>query len=202
MTQKNSIQKLYENPKSKGFIYHLIQAYLPVDKPSKIFDFEEGQKHKCNICGQKLFSIGEYMVGVNQKFDDISSDMGDYLKRTLVNGEEAKREEHPIIKHVIGDKVIGWTGEKTNTVLCLSCIRDILELAQNGILTGDKNITWITKKIQRNEFFSRFQESPHLNDEDKQTAVIHKNMENKKVTTFGDLEALQELKRKMEEASK
>lgn len=142
MNEKNSIQELYDNPKSKGFVNHLIQSYLPLNKPSKIFDFEKGQKHKCSICGQKLFSTVEYLAGVQEKFNDIS----------------------------------------------------------NGILRDDKNIIWLTKKMQRAEFFSHFENSPHLNDTEKnQTMEIKKRVEKKKVATFGDLEVLQDLKKKMED---
>ena len=189
MSEKSTIEKLYDDPKAKGFVNHLIQSYLPVDKPLKIWDFKSGQKHSCNVCGQKLFSVGEYMVGVANKQEEIMTDMGDFLKRTLIEGEEIKREEHPIIKHVIGNKVIGWTGEKTDTTLCMQCIKDILSLAQNGILRDDKNIVWLTKKMQRSRFFSQYYESDKIN---------HQEIEKKKVATFADLGILQQLKEKME----
>jgi len=203
MSEKSAIQKLYDDDKARGFVNHLLQSYLPVDKPLKIWEFQKGQKHSCNVCGQKLFSVGEYFEGVGEKQEEIQKDMGDFLKRTLVEGESMKREDHPIIKHVVGNKVIGWTGEKTDTTLCLSCIKDLLDLAQNGILRGDKNIVWITKKMQRSRYFSQYYESDNINKSEKEAVKqIHKAAEKKQVTTFADLGVLQQLKEKMEKESK
>lgn len=185
-----SIQKLYEDSKSKGFVNHLIQSYLPVDKPLKIWEFKRGQKHQCNVCNnQKLFSIVEYFEGIGEKFQEISNDMGDFFKRAIVD-KEPIREDHPIIKHVIGDKVIGWTAEKTDTCLCMKCIKDLLDLTQTAILMGDKNIIWLTKKMQHSKFFNKIYE-----DNDKEN--LPKKMEEKKITTFADLGVLQDIKKKM-----
>jgi hypothetical protein len=201
MSEKTPIEKLYAEKKAKGFVNHLIQSYLPVDKPKKFWEFKKGQKHKCNVCGQKLFSVSEYLVGVNQKHQEIADDFSDFMRRTLIEGEEVRREDHPIIKHVVGDKVIGWTGEKTDTTLCLSCIKDLLDLTQNGILRGDKNIIWLTKKMQRSRFFSAVQENDNVSENNKEKVKeIHKKVEkNKKVTTFADLGVLQDIKKQMEE---
>jgi len=197
MSDKSAIAKLYEDPKAKGFVNHLIQAYLPVNKPTKVWEFQRGQKHSCNVCGQKLFSVEEYFKGIGEKQAEIHEDMGEFLRKTLVEGEEVKREDHPIIKHVIGNKVIGWTGEKTDTTLCLQCIKDILDLAQNGILRNDKNIVWLTKKMQRSQFFSQIYENNNVSSEDKKEAKnIHQRAEKQK-TTFADLGVLQQIRDKM-----
>jgi hypothetical protein len=75
-----------------------------------------------------------------------------------------------------------------------------LDLTQTGILLGDKNINYQVKQMQRDMVFNTFQESPKLDDEDKKkVSEIKKRVDkDRKVTTFGDLEALQELKKKME----
>jgi len=199
MSQKTNIEKLYEDPKAKGFVNHLIQAYLPVNKPQKFWEFKKGQKHNCNVCGQKLFSISEYLVGVNQKHEEIRNDFSEFMRRTLVEGEEIKREDHPIIKHVIGDKVIGWTGEKTDTTLCLKCIKDLLDLAQNGILRGDKNIIWLTNKMQRSQYFSTIQKSEKVSIQEKEQVKEIENRVDKKKVTFADLGVLQDIRKKLVE---
>lgn len=199
MAEKTTVEKLYDDSKSKGFVNHLIQSYLPVDKPIKIWEFKKGQKHSCNVCGQKLFSMAEYFNGISEKEKEIRNDMSDFLQRALIKGETIKREEHPIIKHVVGEKIIGWTAEKTDTTLCLSCIRDLLNLAQNGILRNDKNIVWITKKMQRSRYFSQYYESEKIDSTEKDIVKqIHKAADKKQVTTFADLGVLQKLKEKME----
>lgn len=192
------IEKLYNNPKSKNFVNHLILAYLPVYKVKKLFSFNDNN-HKCSICKQSLFSIDEYFNGVSEKKDDIFNEMSDYLIKS-VNGEKVKREDHPMIKHVIGNRVIAFTGNKTNTHLCLNCVKDLLEFTQNKLLVNDKNITWIINKMKREELFSNFYDSPNLSsNEKKEVTKIHKKIENspKKKATFADLGVLQKLKEKM-----
>lgn len=194
--EKTKIEELYNEKKTRGFINHLIKSYLPLNKVTKIWDFDKGQSHKCNVCGQKLFSIADYFNGLGEKQKEIFRDMGEFVKKT-VSGEELKRSDHPIVKHIIGDKVLGWTGDNTDTILCKQCVEDLLSLTQNGILRNDKNIIWLTNKMRRSEFFNQFENSS-LPESDKEEAKnIHKKVEKKKVT-FADLGVLQELKEKME----
>ena len=56
--EKTAIQKLYEDPKSKNFVNHLIGAYLPINKPTKVWEFEDKKPHKCNVCGHDLIDLG------------------------------------------------------------------------------------------------------------------------------------------------
>ena len=188
---------MYENEKAKGFVNHLIRAYLPVSKVEKVWDWKPGQKHVCNVCAQKLVSIGE-LLGAAQKPEFMDNFM-DNLKKQ-VSGEELKREDNPYIKAVGKDKVQGMTGKKTDTCMCMRCVQDLLDLTQTGILMGDKNINYQVKQMQRDQVFGTFQDSPHLDDQDKQKAkeIKKKVDKDRVVTTFGDLEALQALKKKME----
>ena len=84
----------------------------------------------------------------------------------------------------------------------MGCIQDLLDLAQSGLLTGDKNIVWRVNKLRREETFDVFKESERLQPEEKkQVEEIEKRVEKsqeKKITTFGDLKVLQDLKAKME----
>ena len=84
----------------------------------------------------------------------------------------------------------------------MGCIRDLLDLTQTGLLTGDKNLTWRVNKLRREETFDVFKESEKLKPEEKeQVEEIEKRGErspDKKITTFGDLKVLQDLKAKME----
>jgi hypothetical protein len=73
------------------------------------------------------------------------------------------------------------------------------------LLMEDKNIVYQVKKMQRGQMFSSFTSSPSLNpSEVKVVEKIQKKIENnpKHVTTFGDLEVLQQLKKKMEDDEK
>lgn len=199
--EKSAIEKLYEDPKAKGFVNHLIGAYLPVSKPTKIWEFDKGQKHKCNVCGAKLMSISDVLGGMIKNDEKLRAEFGPFLRKQI-NGEEIKIEDHPMYKHVTQGRTLGWQGEKTDTTLCLNCIQDLLNMVQMGLLHGDKNINWRVNKLRREEVFDVFKSSDNLNVEEKEKVEqIEKRVERsqkKKVTTFGDLQVLQELKAKME----
>jgi hypothetical protein len=194
---KTKIQELYENEKAKGFVNHLIRAYLPVHKIEKVWDWKPAQKHKCNVCEQKLVSVGE-LFSVTQS-ETFKKDFVDNLKK-MMSGEVKKPEDNPYVKAIGKDKVMGFTGQKTDTCMCNQCCQDLLDMTMTGVLMGDKNINYQMKQMQRDEVFDTFEESPNLDKQDKQKAkeIKKKVDKDRVVTTFGDLEALQELKKKME----
>jgi hypothetical protein len=199
--EQNAVQKLYAEPKAKGFVNHLIGSYLPIYKASKVWNFKSGQKHKCNICGRALLDIQEAFTNLSKNDEKLKEEFLPFLQKQ-VNGEEIKLEEHPFYKYVTKGKAQAWTGEKTDTLLCIQCITDLLDLVQTGLLTDDKNISWRVNNLRRKEVFDVFKESPVLDKEDKEKVEkIEKRVERspeKKITTFGDLKVLQDLKAKME----
>jgi hypothetical protein len=196
---KTKVQELYENPKAKGFVNHLIRAYLPVNKIEKVWGWEKNHKRTCNVCGQKLVSVGELLEAV--KKPEFMENFIDNMKKS-VNGEEIKREDNPYLKAVGTDKVQGYTGQKTDTCMCHQCCQDLLNLVTNGMLCGDKNLNYQVNQMRRDEVFNHFSESPNLVEQDKKKVedIKKKVDKDRKITTFGDLEALQELKKKMERA--
>lgn len=194
--EKTAIQKLYEDPKSKNFVNHLIRAYLPINKPQKVWEFEDKKPHKCNVCGHDLIDVGTVM-GKMMTSEEYKKD---FMKPILdsIKGKETKREDHPMIKHITHGAILAWQGEKTTTYLCQECIGDLLGLVQNGILWGDKNLIWITNQMRRDQVFTHFKESPKLDDQEKAEVKEIEKKADKKKMTFGDLEVLQQLKAKLE----
>lgn len=205
MSEENAIQKLYAEKKSKGFVNHLIGAYLPINKVEKVWTFKGSQRHKCNVCGTKIFDIETAFQNMRKNDEKIQAEFGESLRKQI-NGEETKLEEHPMYKYVTQGAVQAFTGNKTDTCLCMSCVRDLLDMVQTGILTGDKNITWLVNKMKRDETFDVFKNSERLQPEEKKVVgEIQKRVEKsqeKKITTFGDLQVLQDLKAKMESNGK
>jgi len=195
--KKTKIQELYDNPKSKGFVNHLIRSYLPTNKIEKIWDWEKDQKPVCNVCGQKLVSIGELFAA--SQTEQFKKDFIEGIKKDL-SGEERTREDNPYIKAIGKDKVAGFTGQKTDTCMCHQCCQDLLNLVTNGMLCGDKNLNYQVKQMQRDQVFNTFIESPAIDDEAKEKVKEIKKKVNKdrKITTLGDLQVLQDLKKKME----
>jgi hypothetical protein len=200
--EQNAIQKLYADPKAKGFVNHIIGAYLPINKIEKVWVFKSSQKHKCNICGQKLFDIQTVFENMQKNDEKLRAEFHESIMKQI-NGEEVKLEEHPMYKYVTQGAVQAFTGQKTDTCLCNNCIRDLLEMVQTGLLMDDKNIVWLINRMRRTEVFDVFKNSEKLSTDDKKEVErIEKKVERseeKKITTFGDLEVLQKLKAKMEE---
>jgi len=191
------IQELYDDPKSKGFVTHLIRAYLPVYKSVKMWEFKKNQKPFCNVCNHKLIGLGEVLGGMYGL--DKEEMQGDFAKfiRDELSGKETG--PNPMLKHLKG-RILAWTGEKTDTCLCLECIQDLLKVFLFAISDGDKHMVWLSNQMQRDQVFQTFDESPSLNEDEKdQVKEIKKKVDkDKKITTFGDLKVLQELKKKME----
>jgi len=199
--EQTAIQKLYLDPKAKGFVNHLISAYLPISKIEKVWNFSKDQKPRCNVCSQKLFDIQTAFENMQKNDANIRTEFHQTLLKQ-VNGEEVKLEDHPMYKYVTQGAVQALTGKETNTCLCNQCIKDLLDMVQTGLLMDDKNIVWIINKMRRTEVFDTFRASEKLNPEEKKEVDrIEKAVEKspvKKITTFGDIEVLQQLKAKME----
>lgn len=194
--EKTKIQKLYEDPKSVKFVNHLIRSYLPIHKPTKVWQFDVEGDVKCNVCGHKLIDMST-VLGRMQT--------GDYIKdfidemRKDINNEAIDYGDRAIIKHVTHGAILAWQGENTTTHLCQRCIQELLEMVTLRLLHGDKNIVWLTNKMRRDEVFNHFSTSDKLNESDKETVkTIQKKVDRTKHATFGDIEALQQLKTKME----
>ena len=200
--EQNAIQKLYADPKAKGFVNHLIGAYLPVHKPTKVWTFKHGQKHKCNICATKVFDIETAFNNMKRNDEKIQAEFGETLRKQL-KGEEVKIEEHPMYKYVTQGALPAWTGEKSDTVLCMHCITDLLDLVTLGMMEGDKNILWMVNKLKKqdpnwlNSGFSNRTDPVEKELVEEIDKGVQKSQE-KVVTTFGDIPALQALKEKME----
>lgn len=194
--EKTPIQKLYEDPKSRNFVNHLIRSYLPVFKPQKVWAFEDNKPHKCNVCNHELIDLGT-VIGRMQSSDEFTKAMIEDMRKGL-SGEEIKYEDRAIIKHITHGAIMAWKGEKTTTYLCQDCIKNLLDLVTTGILMGDKNLTWIVNQTRRDQVFNTFKESPVIDEEEKKKVEVIKKKADQKKMTLGDLGVLQALKEKME----
>jgi len=192
------IHELYEDEKSKKFVNHLIKSYLPINKPQKVWEFEDKKEHSCNVCGHKLIDMGTVM-GKMMSSKEFMKDSIDQMKIRVFGEEEIKYEDIAIIKHITHGAILAWQGEKTTTYLCQPCIQDLLEMVSTKLLTGDKNIVWITNQMRRDQIFNSFKENPVLDKQEKEKVEEIKYRADKRKATFGDLEVLQKLKEKMDE---
>ncbi|HRT03985.1 MAG TPA: hypothetical protein P5513_08610, partial [Candidatus Diapherotrites archaeon] len=121
--EQNTIERIYNNPKARGFFNHLVRSYVPISKTKKVLNFKEGEKHECSICGKKLFDIQSLFNIIKDKSDKILMDYVDFLKKQS-NGDEINSDNPPIYEYIPKDSVQAWTGENTNTFLCIDCVED------------------------------------------------------------------------------
>jgi len=187
------LDELYSNPKSKKFLNHLIQAYLPIDKAVKVWEKPQS-KFRCVLTNAPLISISEALAGMSS--EEFKTDFMNHLK-AWANSDSSV--ENPVKKMLAG-KVLGFTGEDTTTFMSQEAYQSFYDWVVNKMLHGDKHINWLIKSM-RNDSFVKRAESVANDDESKQVLATMKNniKETQKVTTtFGDLTALQELKAKFE----
>jgi hypothetical protein len=83
--EKTAIQKLYDDPKARNFVNHLIRSYLPVYKPAKVWEFEDKKSHKCNVCNHDLIDLGT-VIGRMQTSEDFMKDTIEDLKKRNSGG--------------------------------------------------------------------------------------------------------------------
>lgn len=191
------LDKLFEDEKSRNFINHLVRSYLPIGKADKVWEKPKG-KFRCVLTNTPLISIGELMDGMNS--EEYKQDFLSHLKTFT---SEEKNTEHPIKKFLNG-RVIGFSSEKTDTAMCQEAYQAFYDWVITKMLTGDKHINWLVNSMKRNSFIDRAEEL--ATDDESKAALkrIKKSSKNgKKATTkLGDLDALQQLKNKMEESEK
>lgn len=187
------LDELYSNPKSKKFLNHLIQSYLPIDKAVKVWEKPQS-KFRCVLTNAPLISISEALAGMTS--EEFKNDFMNHLK-AWANSDSSI--ENPVKKMLAG-KVLGFTGEDTTTFMSQEAYQSFYDWVVNKMLHGDKHINWLIKSM-RNDSFVKRAESVANDDESKKALATMKNniKETQKVTTtFGDLTALQELKAKFE----
>jgi len=195
--EKNRIQKkldeLFENPKSKNFLNHLIRAYLPIGKAVKVWDKPE-KKFRCVLTNAPLISIGEALDGMQT--EEFKADFHTHLK-AWVNGNQ--EVQSPMVKMLNG-KVLGFTGDDTTTYMSQEAYQEFYNWVVSKMLSGDKHINWLINSMQKDQFVKRAESVASDDVQKKALKAIKKSIKNHKraTTTLGDLGVLQELKAKLE----
>jgi hypothetical protein len=191
------LEEMYRGEKSKKFLDHLIRAYFPVNKVEKVWDKPKG-RFKCAITNLSLVSVQEAFEVQSSK--EYFNDMMNHIKSGFSGNTE--EIEHPNIK-AFGDRKMGLTSKDTDTFLAFPVYQVFYDWLVNKLFKGDKHIYWILKQIQADMFFDKVRK---VSDNKKQTEndikKVKKVFQKRKVTTFGDLEALQRIKAELEKEEK
>jgi hypothetical protein len=185
-----ALDKMLTNPKSRGFINHLVRSYVPISNVEKVWDTPE-KDFKCVLTREQLFSVGDIMKGIQT--EEFKADFMTNLKSIF----SEDKTENPIAK-LIGEKKMGVTGKDTTTYMSYPAFQDFYNWVITKALNGDKHINWLLGSIRRASFMERAEKI--------QDAGVQKKVENlKKVATsnssytLGDAsDVLLKLKAKLE----
>jgi hypothetical protein len=185
-----ALDKMLTNPKSRGFINHLVRSYVPISNVEKVWDTPE-KDFKCVLTREQLFSVGDIMKGIQT--EEFKADFMTNLKSIF----SEDKTENPIAK-LIGEKKMGVTGKDTTTYMSYPAFQDFYNWVITKALNGDKHINWLLGSIRRASFMERAEKI--------QDAGVQKKVENlKKVATsnssytLGDAsDVLSKLKAKLE----
>jgi len=215
------IEEIYGQEKGKNFITHLLRSFLPINRSKFMFELNKDKKMICAITGSKLICRAEVMKFQLDNVDVILKNFSDRLLQ--------KTTENVVINNFKG-KFMAIECESSNRLLTLTAVEQLFNFSATELLKGNKHIEFILRDEQKKEMAKTKTEtdSEHYSEWNKikqfpttdeikpkkfnlKTPEKFKNTEKPKfekpkekelVSTFGDLAALQNLKKKLEEEGK
>jgi hypothetical protein len=186
-------------PTGKNFITHLLRAYFPIGKAQKVLDTPKGKVMKCAITGQKLMAADEIFYALHNADGQFMKDMVKHMQ-FQINPENKSEIEHPLAK-ITNGRLLGLTGEKTDTYLCHEALQELFNWYATKILMGDKHVNWVIKDMQRQAVIQQVREKlPDAEDQKKIDRVEQLSKKPKRATmSLGDLHVLTELHEKLKQ---
>lgn len=185
MTQQeihDSLDAMLANPKSRGFINHLVGAYFPIDKTEKVWD-KPNRPFKCAITKVDLFSAQDLLEGIQT--EAFKTDFMNNLKDIL--NENVDRSS-PLVK-LVGERELGLTGADTTTFLSYNAFQELYNWVTTKLLKGDKHINWLLKSLNKKAFSGRVETLQHQ-------GVIEKKPSLAASYTLGETDAFKKLREK------
>lgn len=186
------IEEVYNDEKGKGFITHLIRSFLPINRSTFMLFKDEKKKMRCALTNTPLICKEELAQFQIENSEQILKNMTDrLLGRTTEN----------IVYEKFKGKVLAVECEKSDKLLCLPVVQQLLNFASTEMLKGNRHIEHILKdeRIKEGKLIdtsSRKPNSHHQKQEERKRVVIQAT------TSLGDFEALKNLKSKLDNGSK
>lgn len=183
------LDKMYQDQKSKNFVLHLIRAYMPLNKVSKVFmKPEKLSKFKCALTGTKLISIDEIFEIMNS--EEYHESFIDDLKYNT--GLQEKPDDYkPTLLKLSKGRLMGFQGRDTTTYLCQEAAQCLYDWVSNKIIQGDGKINWTLRQMQEDHFNKA---NPFSKKKPKNKP---RNQNKRAKTSLGDIDALKKLKEKL-----
>ncbi len=187
------IEEIYHSEKGKNFIIHLLRSFFPIYKSTYLCDTPKNGEIKCCITGEKLSSK---QMGMEIMMSDEMKDV--FIDRLKAAANEEEYEFPKEIKDKIYPLAISC--ERSDKYLSKEAFQELLNFYQNTILMGDKKIEWISNNERAKEVVQKGKDENIIQTK-KEEKAVHKVIEHTKAT-FGDIQALQDLKKKLENEEK
>jgi hypothetical protein len=201
------IEQIYGQEKGKNFITHLIRSFLPINGSKFMFELNKDKKMICAITGSRLICRAEVMKFQLDNVDVILKNFSDRLLQ--------KTTENIVIDNFKG-KFMAIECESSNRLLTLTAVEQLFNFSATELLKGNKHIEFVLRDEQKKEmakdsealkidFLTKYKKADDKKKEQKpleSKPKFEKPKEKEVFSTFGDLAALQDLKKKFEEENK
>jgi len=180
------IEEIYKSEKGKSFITHLTRSFLPVNRSIFMLSNEKRKLMKCAITGTPLIHKEELIKFQLENVDAILKNFGD---RLLGNATE-----NTVLDNFKG-KLLAVESEKSDKLLCLQAVQQLLNFAASEYLKGNKHIGYVIKEERKKELVNKQENTGGktlVHQHQSKPSVVHST------TKLGDFDVLQKLKDKLD----
>jgi hypothetical protein len=197
------IEEIYNSEKGKNFITHLIRSFIPVHRSAFMIDNERKKVLVCAITGTPLVTKSEIVQFQVNNVKDVTKNMVDRaLGKTTSN----------VVLDAFEGKLLAVECEKSDKLLCQPAHMQLQNFCATELMKGNKHIRYlIADERNKEERSNRPANNPSNNPSNSHSdklpngesqsrvsahGVVHSNK--KAAFSLGDLDALKELKQKLE----
>jgi hypothetical protein len=200
------IEEIYAQEKGKNFITHLLRSFLPINRSKFMFELNKDKKMICAITGSRLICRAELKL---HDLDDFDANFSERILEVIVT-------KNPLTENFKG-KFVAIECEGSNRLLTLTAVEQLFNFSATELLKGNKHIEFVLRDEQKKEiakkdsepikidFLTKYKKADDKKKEQKpleSKPKFEKPKEKEVFSTFGDLAALQDLKKKFEEENK
>lgn len=152
------LEKLWKGEKSKGFMKHLIWAFLPYTVLEKVWGddaTEEKLDKECCLCRRKIISVAEAVEKAGEKaVENIRNQLKFEMdNKDRLDTEVFKKEYAEFLNKMgedtFGKKKFGWKSPESTKVLCFPCYQVFYNWVAERILRGDKSVNGVVNRRMR-----------------------------------------------------
>ena len=182
------IAEIYNTEKGKPFITHLTRSFLPVSRSTFMLQNDKNKKMKCAVTGTPLIHKEELIKFQVENVDAILKNFGDRLLGTTSDN---------IVLDNFKGKLLAVESEKSDKLLCLQAVQQLLNFAASEYLKGNKHIGYVIKDERKKEEQKQGINTPSVNQHKQQNTFVKQEVVHS-TTKLGDFDVLQKLKDKLD----